>query len=254
MRIRRPSSAFTLVELLVVIGIIALLISILLPVLSRARSAARVAACLSNQRQIGISIHAYSLDHRGSIPFGPDAPPFTVSNFYPSTGTVTSLISLETGQPVALGLLLDRYLTNTKLILFCPDPDQDADAQAELDKVGIRQAQGDYLYRHGSGGQLYAPSGTEHIRLANLGLNSNGIAIRALAMDANYLADSWSLIYGVRQRTFHGGRSVNILFSDGSARTEDNTGGKYTVDARINVIQSFPKMLKALELADQVAR
>jgi prepilin-type N-terminal cleavage/methylation domain-containing protein/prepilin-type processing-associated H-X9-DG protein len=55
-------NAFTLVELLVVIGIIALLISILLPVLNKAQDASRTAACQSNLRQIGLALTTYGQD------------------------------------------------------------------------------------------------------------------------------------------------------------------------------------------------
>jgi type II secretory pathway pseudopilin PulG len=63
---RRPSPiAFTLVELLVVLGIIALLLALLLPAVSRAREQAKSVQCKSNLRQVYIELQIYSLRWSG---------------------------------------------------------------------------------------------------------------------------------------------------------------------------------------------
>ena len=67
---RRPGNhAFTLIELLVVISIIALLVGILLPALGAARRSAQRAVCLSNMRQIGVAMTAYTTNNKGFLPY-----------------------------------------------------------------------------------------------------------------------------------------------------------------------------------------
>ena len=68
LRSPRGAPAFTLVELLVVVGIIALLIGILLPALNKARESARAAKCLNNIRQISMATLNFAAEHRNQMP------------------------------------------------------------------------------------------------------------------------------------------------------------------------------------------
>ena len=255
-----PSSpkGFSLVELLVVIAILVVLAALLLPSLAAAKQAGRKAACLSNLRQMGFAIHCYAQDHGDQIPYGPKAPPFTSpASFYPSTGSPTSLLSLQSGAPVGAGLLLKPYLAAQPKVLFCPAADQPLDAEAELARVGATQAQGSYYYRHGGNTELFDnPAGTNpppNLRLDRLGMNRKGRPVRALALDTQFLCPPDLEPFNVKPRTHHRQRIANVLFAEGHVVSRPNRNARFTVDVRdyAQLRNSFNQILRVFESADE---
>jgi prepilin-type N-terminal cleavage/methylation domain-containing protein/prepilin-type processing-associated H-X9-DG protein len=102
MRPSRSLRAFTLVELLVAIGIIALLIAILMPAVARVRKRSRSVACKAQLQQIGDAFQMYLGQNRNKYPLAPTLPSVNPEN-YPT-----------------LVECLARYVNNAKDVFHCP--------------------------------------------------------------------------------------------------------------------------------------
>ncbi len=238
--IHRARRAFTLVELLVVVAIIALLLGILLPALGRARKVATVSACLANLRQIGTGIVTYEID-QGTIPWRPvanGAMPYEVPNpngTIPTSQLWASKAALGESQGARIGLAM--LMTSNDFpakAFFCPGDDTN-NLEEEMPGL-IETDDGDHVFGSYSYRQLAETDGNGSPgkgKLANFGLNSNQEQARALAFDLNSRMSA-------NPRSNHEGELVNCVFTDASAISFTNSDDRYSLlDADFSMSDPF---------------
>jgi len=129
---RRKQKGFTLIELLVVIAIIAILAAILFPVFAKARDKGKQAACLSNLKQIGMSVMMYCQDYDDTYPYAY----YTASMTWPYGYLLAPQSGPNTydGSPWTYRLV--PYIKNTG-IWFCAVSPRDPGDQAKDPTTGV---------------------------------------------------------------------------------------------------------------------
>jgi len=209
---------FTLIELLIVIGIIAVLAAMLLPALNQARGKAKSTVCIGNQKQIGVAVMSYADDHNG----------WTMPTFYRSLQWGRTLMRYKYVPGPADGLKDANYTTS----LVCPTSMPYGKYESESYTYGMRRILNSTAY--GIGGVMrYVIINTSTNAVISYGTYSawkNPAAVWFFGDSKGSLASSNQFYYvqatGTATdqllHTLHA-NSANLLYADlHAAPTRDN--------------------------------
>jgi prepilin-type N-terminal cleavage/methylation domain-containing protein len=231
-RSRRPLHGFTLVELLVVIGIISILISILLPSLARAREAAKKTQCLSNLRQMGDIFRIYAAQNKDVMPIG------CVGNSTISTAQkqFSYVIRWENASSVTItqtGHLALAGLCKSPKMFYCPSEESDPLFMYDnpqnpwvFDKLGVNPLA--IAGSHTRIGYNTRPMCVWNIDpsmaipfifpCADYSSNVNGLPHQAKMKNKAVVSD---IVLSPQEVTNRHKRGINVLYANGSAQWMD---------------------------------
>jgi len=207
LRIMKQKRAFTLIELLLVIGIIAILTAMLFPVFSRVRGQAKQTVCASNLRQIGIAITLYAQDSDDLLPQADD-PDDKFTNAWEDASGGQYWPQIQ--QYPLLNDVLQPY-TENKQIWHCPND------------MGLSAVQTHYLNGLSAKPDMYSVYGTSYFYHTELALRHETLgSLVAFSPDSPYTEYGSSEIDILHDAVgnWHGGEDYmtaryNMLMGDG---------------------------------------